>query len=88
MALQLGQFAQGRLEPYFQISPSLRVPNVIDKDLDFLRAVAVRAGPVTTTVPEPQTLALVLLALWAMTPLRRMAVTLKAGRCSPHPQGS
>jgi len=50
---------------YFQISLSLNVPNVIDKDFGFLQAVAVRAGPVTTAVPEPQTLTLVLLALAA-----------------------
>ena len=50
---------------YFQISPSLHVPGVIDKDFDFLHAVAVRAGPVATAVPEPQTLALALMALAA-----------------------
>ena len=56
---------------YFQISPSLRVPSVIDKDFDFLQAVAVRAGPVATAVPEPSTLTLVLLALGATMVFRK-----------------
>lgn len=56
---------------YFAISPSLRVPSVIDKDFDFLHAVAVRAGPVTSPVPEPRTLALALLGLGVMGVVRK-----------------